>query len=68
MIGPTVPGDLQDITPLWLTGVLNSGRKPESASVTGYTVEPVAEGRGYMSRLYRLWLDYGGESGGAQTP
>ncbi len=65
MIGPTVPGDLQDITPLWLTSALSCGREPEGASVTGYTVEPIAEGKGYMSRLYRLWLAYDGESGGA---
>ena len=65
MIGPTVPGDLQDITPLWLTSALSCGREPEGASVTGYTVEPIAEGKGYMSRLYRLWLDYDGESGNA---
>ena len=62
MTGPTVPDDLQDITPLWLTRALSSSREPEGAFVTGYTVEPIAEGKGYMSRLYRLWLDYDAES------
>lgn len=58
MNGPTVPRDLRDITPQWLTLALNGGREPDSASVTGYSAEPIAEGKGYMSRLYRLWLDY----------
>lgn len=55
---PTVPRDLRDITPSWLTRALYGGHQPGGTAVTGYSAEPIAEGRGYMSRLYRLWLEY----------
>ena len=58
MSGLRIPHGLQDITPGWLTRALNGGGSPAGASVTGYLVEAIAEGKGFMSQLYRLRLDY----------
>ena len=58
MSGLRIPHGLQDITPCWLTRALNGGGSPAGASVTGYSVEAIAEGKGFMSQLYRLRLDY----------
>ena len=58
MGGLTVPRGLRDITPAWLTKALQSGGVSEGASVTGYLTETIAEGKGFMNRLFRLRLDY----------
>ena len=65
MNSPTVPRDLRDITPLWLTRAFNGGHERDSASITGFSAEPIAEGKGYMNQLCRLRLDYESESAGA---
>ena len=66
MSGLRIPHGLQDITPCWLTRALNGGGSPAGASVTGYSVEAIAEGKGFMSQLYRLRLDY--DSDPAELP
>ncbi len=53
-----VPNGLQDITPCWLTRALHGDEKPASASVTGFSAEAIVEGKGFMSQLYRLRLEY----------
>ena len=58
MGGLTVPRGLRDITPAWLTKALQSGGVSGGASVTGYSTETIAEGKGFMNRLFRLRLDY----------
>ena len=66
MSGLRIPHGLQDITSCWLTRALNGGGSPAGASVTGYSVEAIAEGKGFMSQLYRLRLDY--DSDPAELP
>ena len=58
MNGLEVPRNLQDITPSWLTKALNLGRDSGAPSVTGYSAETIADGKGFMNRLFRLRLDY----------
>ncbi len=66
MSGLTVPTSLPDITPCWLTEALNAGRSSGGPSVTGYTAEPLAEGKGFMNQLFRLRLHF--DSGSADQP
>ena len=57
MTGLAVPKELREITPSWLTGALQSTGNLNGASVTGYADEAIAEGKGFMSQLFRLRLD-----------
>ena len=66
MSGLTVPTSLLDITSCWLTEALNAGRSPGGPSVTGYTAETLAEGKGFMNQLFRLRLHF--DSGSADQP
>ena len=52
MTGSTVPKSLQEITPSWLTGALHSRDASGSATVTGYSAETIAEGRGFSTRCF----------------
>ncbi len=61
MIGLTVPKDLQEITPSWLTRALHGKGASGSASVTGYSSETIAEGKGFMNHVARLRLRYDGD-------
>ena len=54
----TIPTSLDDITPEWLTAALADGGIPRGANITGYAAETIAAGAGFMSRLFRLRLDY----------
>ena len=54
MSGLMVPTSLPDITPCWLTEAFNAGR----SSITGYTSETLAEGKGFMNQLFRLRLHF----------
>ena len=56
--GSTVPKSLMEITPSWLTGALRSKDASSSASVTGYSAETVAEGKGFLNQVFRLRLRY----------
>ncbi len=58
MAGLRVPKDLRDITPVWLTEALQSSGAAGGASVTGYSAETIAAGKGFMNLLFRLTLDY----------
>ena len=58
MNGLRVPGGLSDVTPCWLTRSLNAGRSSGGPYVTGYTAEPLAEGKGFMNQLFRLRLHF----------
>ena len=53
-----VPRDLRDITPCWLTRALAANQEPGGPSVTGYSVETIAGGTGFINQLFRLRLDY----------
>ena len=57
-----VPKDLREITPCWLTKALNRNREPAGPSVTGYSAETIAEGKGFMNQLFRLTLEYDSDS------
>ena len=59
-----VPKGLRDITPRWLTQALFGKGEPGGPSITGYSAETIAKGRGFMSRLFRLRLDYDSDSDG----
>ena len=61
IIGLTVPQDLQEITPSWLTWALHSKGVSGGASVTGYSSETIAEGKGFMNHVARLRLSYDGD-------
>ena len=58
MTGPTVPRDLQGVTPSWLTEALHSKETSSSASVTGYSAQTIAGGTGFMNHVVRLRLRY----------
>ena len=60
--GLKVPRDLTEITPLWLTQVLDFVRGRPGMSVTGYSAEAIVEGKGFMNRLFRIALEYNPES------
>ena len=62
MIRLKVPKDLREITPCWLTKALNGDREPVGPSVTGYSAETIAEGKGFMNQLFRLTLEYDSDS------
>ncbi len=67
MNGAPVPGNLREVTASWLTGALAPGGAPgdgafrDAARVTGFTAESIGGEMGFMSDLYRLWLEYDGE-------
>ena len=56
--GSTVPKSLMEITPSWLTGALHSKDASGRASVTGYSAETIAEGKGFLNQVFRLRLHY----------
>ena len=58
MSGMKVPRVLSDITPCWLTASLCADREDGGPSVVGYSAETIAEGRGFMSQLFRLRLAF----------
>ena len=58
MTGLTVPKSLQGITPSWLIGALHSRDASGSATVTGYSAETIAEGKGFLNQVFRLRLHY----------
>ncbi len=58
MTGLTVPNSLQEITPSWLTGALHSRDASGRATVTGYSAETIAEGKGFLNQVFRLRLHY----------
>ena len=64
MKGIAVPRGIGSITPGWLTRALNGGEEASGAPVTAFSVEAIVEGKGYMSQLYRLKLNYAGEDQG----
>ena len=65
MTGPGVPRDLGDVTPAWLTDALRSGGALGDASVTAFTCDPINEGKGFMSQVARLDIEYDGDAAGA---
>ena len=58
MSGLKVPRALSDITPHWLRAALCANREAGGPSVSGYSAETIAEGKGFMSQLFRLRLDH----------
>ena len=62
MTGLSVPRDLHDVTPAWLTEALRAGGALGDASVTGFSCDPIREGKGFMSQVARLRLDYDDDS------
>lgn len=61
MTGLTVPNDLGEITTHWLTEALR-GSDASGASVTRFSAETIAEGKGFMNQLFRLALEYDSDS------
>ena len=66
MSGLTVPENLSDITACWLTRALDADEGSRGTSITGYTAEPLAEGKGFMNQLFRLRLQF--DSGTEDRP
>ena len=64
MTGMSIPRDLLEVTPSWLTAALRDSGAAGSPAVTGYSADAIAEGKGFMSQLYRLRLDYDADAGG----
>lgn len=54
----TIPTGVDEITAAWLTEALRSGGRASSASVTSFDAETVGEGKGFMSQVARLSLEY----------
>ncbi|MCY4448700.1 MAG: phosphotransferase [Chloroflexi bacterium] len=61
MTGSSIPGSLQEITPLWLSEALERSGAGGGAHVTAYSAEPVADETGFMNQLFRLHLEYDSE-------
>ena len=59
-----VPRDPGEITPRWLSQALDVGSEPSGPSVTGFSVENLAGGTGFINRLFRLGLRYDHDSPG----
>ncbi|MDE2842844.1 MAG: phosphotransferase [Chloroflexota bacterium] len=53
-----IPASIAEITPSWLTGALSAGRMLREATVTACSPETIAEGKGFMNRVFRLHLEY----------
>ena len=64
MTGLRIPRNLEEITPLWLTQVLEDAGATGGAHVTGYSAEAVADETGFMNQLSRLHLEYDSEHPG----
>ena len=62
MTGLSIPGNLSEITPAWLTQALQNAGATGGAHVTGYSVEPIADQTGFMNQLFRLRLEYDAEA------
>ena len=58
MTGLPVPTRLQEVTPSWLTEALRGSGLSGTATVIACSSEAISEGKGFMSQLFRLWLDY----------
>ena len=58
MTGPTVPQDLSEITPSWLTEAFHGKETSSTASVIGYSAETISGGTGFMNQVGRLRLRY----------
>ena len=56
----TIPADVDEITPEWLTRALRSRGRAGSAPVISCSSETVGEGKGFVSQVARLSLEYGG--------
>ena len=54
----TIPACADEITAAWLTEALRCGGLTNSASVTSFNAEVVGEGKGFMSQVARLSLEY----------
>ncbi len=61
----SVPGNVSDVTPAWLTDSLRAAGALGSGCVSGFTARLISEGKGFMSQVARLDLDYEGEAEGA---
>ncbi|MEE2701023.1 MAG: phosphotransferase [Chloroflexota bacterium] len=57
------PAHLHEITPDWLTKALQSKGSSNNALVTGYSVERIGEGKGFINQLARLTIEYDGNFG-----
>ncbi|MCY4365623.1 MAG: phosphotransferase [Chloroflexi bacterium] len=53
-----IPTSLAEITASWLTRALAAGGVLPGATVTRYTPESIAEGKGFTNRVFRLHLEY----------
>lgn len=62
-----VPDGPDDVTPEWLTKVLRRAGETADVRVAEIDVEPIADGRGFQARLFRLRLRVTGASQGAST-
>ncbi len=61
-----VPRDIRDITTAWLTASLELGGISDGATVAGCSAQTIAEGAGFMNRVFRLSLDW--DEGDANLP
>ncbi len=57
----TIPACVEEITPEWLTRALRSRGRGDSASVTSCRWEAVGEGKGFVSQVVRLSVEYDGD-------
>ena len=61
-----LPASIDDVDAAWLTAVFRtSGALGPNGSVSSFTVEPFAEGIGFLSLLYKVRPTYEGASDGA---
>ena len=65
MTSLSVPIDVHDVTPAWLTDALRASGSLGDASVASFTAELISEGKGFMSQVARLQLDYDGDAPGS---
>jgi hypothetical protein len=58
-----IPATVDGLTPEWITEALTADGALDGGRVTSLAVEPIGVGIGVMALLYRLTLDYEGDSG-----
>ena len=61
----TIPGDVWEVTPDWLTDALRAGGVLGGGRVADFAAHVISEGKGFISQVARLDIEYSGDAAGA---
>jgi hypothetical protein len=65
MIDVSIPTQIEDLTPAWLTGALRSSGVIATATVTAAAAQPIGAGAGFIGEIARISLRYDAPESGA---